>query len=75
VLIRAGVPRIVQGLGVAYAATMAIVIVGTANHWVLDAIVGWVVVLIAFGVSVAFERKGPALGRNDYALAADDPND
>lgn len=62
VLVRAGVPRIVQGLGFAYAATMATVIVGTANHWVLDAVVGWVVVLVAFGFAIAWERRGPASG-------------
>jgi PAP2 superfamily protein len=73
VLIRAGVPKIVQVLGVLYAATMAIVIVGTANHWVLDAVVGWVVILIAFGVAVAWERKGPTLGRDAYVLVADNP--
>jgi hypothetical protein len=56
VLIRAGVPRIVRGLGVAYALVMAIVIVGTGNHWVLDAFVGWAVVLVSFGVMAAWEH-------------------
>ncbi|MCW2800759.1 MAG: inositol phosphorylceramide synthase [Aeromicrobium sp.] len=74
VLIRAGVPRIVQGLGVAYAATMAIVIVGTANHWVLDAVVGWLVILVAFGVAIAWERKGPAPGPElEYVPASTGP--
>lgn len=60
VLIRAGVPRIVQAMGVAYALIMVVVIVGTGNHWVLDAIVGWAVVLMSFGVMVVWERRGPA---------------
>lgn len=58
VLIRAGVPSIVKALGVAYAGIMAFVIVGTGNHWVLDAIVGWAVVLLAFGVMIVWERRG-----------------
>lgn len=56
VLIHAGVPRIVQGLGIAYALIMAFVIIGTGNHWVLDALVGWAVVLVSFGVMIAWER-------------------
>jgi hypothetical protein len=59
VLIRSGVPRIVQGLGLAYAAIMAIVIVGTGNHWVVDAVVGWAVVLMSFGVMMAVTREHP----------------
>ena len=54
VLIRAGVPKIVQALGLAYAGIMTIVIVGTGNHWVLDAVVGWLVVLAAFGGVIAW---------------------
>lgn len=60
VLIRAGAPRIVRALGLAYAAVMAFVIVGTGNHWVLDAVVGWAVVAVAYGVMIAWERRGPA---------------
>ncbi len=62
VLVRAGVPKFVQMLGFVYAATMATVIIGTANHWVLDALIGWIVVLIAFGVSTAWEHKGQPNG-------------
>lgn len=40
--------RIVKVLGWLYAATMAFVIVGTGNHWVLDAVTGWIVVLVGF---------------------------
>jgi hypothetical protein len=56
VLIMAGVPKIVQGLGLAYALTMTIVIVGTGNHWVVDALVGWMVVLVSFAAVAAWER-------------------
>lgn len=68
VLIRAGMPRIVQGLGLAYAATMAIVIVGTGNHWVLDVVLGWAVVLAAFGVVIAWERRSPVLAHEEAHL-------
>jgi hypothetical protein len=60
VLIMAGVPKIVQGLGLAYALTMTIVIVGTGNHWLVDALAGWAVVLVSFGAVFAWERKGPS---------------
>jgi hypothetical protein len=56
VLIRAGVPRVVRGIGLAYATIMAIVIIGTGNHWVVDAVAGWAVVLVAFGVMIACDR-------------------
>ena len=68
VLIRAGVPKIVQGLGLAYTAMMAIVIVGTGNHWVLDAVVGWAIVLAAFGVVIAWERRSPVLAHEEAHL-------
>jgi hypothetical protein len=56
VLIRAGVPRIVQAIGLAYAAMMTIVIIGTGNHWVSDAVVGWLVVLVSFGFVLAWDH-------------------
>jgi hypothetical protein len=68
VLIMAGVPKIVQGLGLAYALMMTIVIVGTGNHWLVDAIAGWAVVLVAFGAVVAWERRSACPGQHD-----DDP--
>ena len=37
-----------KGLAWAYAAGTAIVIVGTGNHWVIDVIVGWLVVVAGF---------------------------
>lgn len=69
VLIRAGVPRIVQGIGVLYTAVMAIVIVGTGNHWILDAVVGWAIVLVAFGVVIAWERRSPVTAHEEAHLA------
>lgn len=68
VLIRANVHRIIQTLGLAYAAIMAIVIVGTGNHWVLDAVVGWIVVLAAFGGVIAWERRSPVVAHEDVPI-------
>lgn len=65
VLIRANVHRIVQAIGVTYAAIMTIVIIGTGNHWVLDAVVGWLVVLAAFGAVIAWERRSPVVAHED----------
>ena len=68
VLIRAGVPKVVQGLGLAYAVMMTIVIIGTGNHWVLDAVVGWAIVLAAFGVVIAWERRSPVMAHEEAHL-------
>jgi hypothetical protein len=38
--------RVLRALGVAHALITAVVIVGTGNHWILDAVVGWLVVLV-----------------------------
>ena len=65
VLIRAGVPRIWRLLGLAYAATMAIVIVGTGNHWVLDVLGGWMLVIMAFTATTAWERRSPVTAHAD----------
>jgi hypothetical protein len=65
VLARAGVPTAWRLLGWAYAATMAVVIVGTANHWVADVLVGWGIVVVALGCVVAWERRSPVLAHED----------
>jgi len=67
VLIMAGVPKIVQALGLAYALTMSIVIIGTGNHWVVDAVVGWMVVLVAFGAVTAWDRGRAAVSHEEPA--------
>lgn len=38
--------RLLRTLGWSHAVITAVVIVGTGNHWMLDAIVGWLVVLV-----------------------------
>lgn len=68
VLIRAGVPRVIQALGVAYALMMTVVIVGTGNHWVLDAVAGWVVVLAAYFAVIAWERRSPVIAHEERHL-------
>ncbi|MEJ7635356.1 phosphatase PAP2 family protein [Aeromicrobium sp.] len=68
VLIRAGVPRVVRAIGLSYAAMMTIVIIGTGNHWVLDAVVGWAVVLIAFGAVIAWEKGRPVVAHEDQPV-------
>ncbi len=42
---------VTRGVAWFYAAGTAVVIVGTGNHWVLDAVVGWIVVLVAWEVA------------------------
>lgn len=65
ILVRAGVPRVWRLLGWAYAATMAIVIVGTGNHWVLDVLFGWALVVMAFTATTAWERRSPVNAHED----------
>lgn len=65
ILIRAGVPRLWRLVGLAYAFTMAVVIVGTGNHWVLDVVFGWALVLIAFMATTAWERRSPVTAHED----------
>jgi membrane-associated phospholipid phosphatase len=65
VLIRAGAPRLWRLAGLAYAATMAIVIVGTGNHWVLDVLGGWLLVLMAFTATTAWQRRSPVTAHED----------
>ena len=43
--------------GWAYAAGTSVVIVGTGNHWVIDVVVGWLVVLVGFAVAAG--SRGP----------------
>ena len=70
--------RPVRVLGWAHAMVTALVIVGTGNHWVLDAVGGWVVVTAAFvavrpmplGVPAPF---APAPGRSSSTSAAGSP--
>jgi len=46
----------VRALGWLYALGTAVVIVGTGNHWVIDALVGWMVILIGWALAEAIGR-------------------
>jgi hypothetical protein len=46
----------VRVLGWLYAIGTAIVIVGTGNHWVIDAIVGWMVIIVGWAAADAIGR-------------------
>ncbi len=46
----------VRVLGWLYAIGTAIVIVGTGNHWVIDALMGWLVILLGWAFAVALGR-------------------
>ena len=65
VLVRAGAPALWRLAGAAYAVTMAVVIVGTGNHWVLDVLVGWLLVVMAFVVTTAWQRRSPVTAHED----------
>src|SRR6478735_4932104 len=46
----------VRVLGWTYALGTAVVIVGTGNHWVIDALVGWLVIALAWAVALALGK-------------------
>ncbi len=46
----------VRVLGWLYALGTAVVIVGTGNHWVIDSLVGWLVILVGWGAALAIGR-------------------
>ena len=46
----------VRVLGWTYALGTSIVIIGTANHWVIDAVVGWIVIIVAWLIAAGLGR-------------------
>ncbi|GAA1139550.1 phosphatase PAP2 family protein [Nocardioides aquiterrae] len=46
----------VRALGWIYAVGTAVVIVGTGNHWVIDAVVGWMVIIAGWALAEAMGR-------------------
>ena len=48
--------RWVRLLGWLYAVGTAVVIIGTGNHWVIDAVMGWVVVIVGWVAATAIGR-------------------
>ena len=48
--------RWVRVLGWLYAVGTVVVIVGTGNHWVIDAVVGWMVVIAGWAIAEAIGR-------------------
>jgi hypothetical protein len=70
--------RVLRTLGWTHAALTAVVIVGTANHWTLDVIVGWLVVLVGCVAVAPFTpivvtRPAPSASRRPHAPAPHSP--
>jgi hypothetical protein len=70
----------VRALGWLYALGTAIVIVGTGNHWVIDALMGWFVIIVGWAVAEAigriplnrlFKRRAPQLTLDERASRED----
>lgn len=51
-----------RGAGWVYAGGTAIVIVGTGNHWVIDVLVGWLVVVLGW-IAAEWAPRVPAMAR------------
>ncbi|MCE5975291.1 phosphatase PAP2 family protein, partial [Sinirhodobacter sp. WL0062] len=54
--------RWVAALAWAHAVVTGVVVVGTGNHWVLDVVAGWAVVLIAWRTVGPERTAGPTPG-------------
>jgi len=54
---------VVRTLAWMAAATTAIVVIGTGNHWVLDVIVGWMVIILGVVAVAAFTRSPESHGQ------------
>jgi len=70
--------RLLRALGWSHAVITAVVIIGTGNHWMLDAIVGWVVVLVGCVAVAPFTpiveaRPAPPAPRRPHAPAPPGP--
>lgn len=55
--------RLTRVLGWAHAVVTAVVIVGTGNHWVIDAVFGWLVVLAGFLIADGLSASRTITGR------------
>jgi hypothetical protein len=56
-------------LGWLYAAGTAVVIVGTGNHWVLDVVAGWAVVVLGYAVADRWPARDRAVNTPPRAAA------
>ncbi|MFC5182089.1 phosphatase PAP2 family protein [Actinomadura harenae] len=59
VLVRLGTQRWVKALGVAYPVTTVLVILSTANHYILDAVIGIGLIIGSLALSWLFYRRTP----------------
>src|SRR6478735_2308690 len=64
----------VRVLGWLYAVGTAIVIIGTGNHWVIDALMGWLVILVGWAAARAVGRIPlPQLWPHRWAAKRSEP--
>lgn len=56
-LTAAGAPLLWRRLAMAHVLLTAVVVVGTGNHWVLDVVVGWLVVLAGWWVATRVPER------------------
>lgn len=62
-------PRPVAWVGVAYATCTAVVVVGTGNHWVIDVVAGWAVVMFAVWAAHRPRSRGRHVAATERAPA------
>ncbi|GAA2425510.1 hypothetical protein GCM10010191_42330 [Actinomadura vinacea] len=60
VLVRLAAPSWAKVFGVLYPVTTVLVILGTANHYILDAVAGWALIGAALGLSWLLYHRYPA---------------
>lgn len=67
VLIRANVRTVFQHIGVLYALMTTVVVIGTANHWVVDAVAGWAVVAASWAVITVWDKRSPVTAHEELS--------
>lgn len=72
VVSRSGVARPWHVLAWAYAVVMGIVVIGTGNHWTLDVVGGWVVVVAAFLAVDIWQALSSRSAQQDQAAPCPD---
>lgn len=65
-------PRWVRGLAMLYPLAMMVTLVYFGEHWVVDALAGWLVVLFAFWVSDRWEKRAAARSAGGTAAGGAD---
>ena len=66
--------RLLRTLGWAHAGLTALVVIGTGNHWVLDVLIGWLVVGVAWVLVGRLQQESESPVRQELSEATRSPS-